>query len=81
MPVSDSSLEIEALIVQARSDGRALGQLLELQRPLLLRTAERWLGSKPSVRVDPEDVVQETFREAAGTFQAFHGTTERAFVA
>ena len=79
--MSDSSLEIEALIVLAHSDLQVLGQLLELHRPLLLRTAERWLESKPSARVDPEDVVQETFREAAGAFQAFRGTTERAFVA
>jgi hypothetical protein len=30
VPMSDSSLEIEALIVQARSDVQVLGQLLDL---------------------------------------------------
>ncbi len=72
----------EALLRRARSgDQAALGQLLELYRNYLRLQARALIGSALRRRLDPSDVVQETFLEAARDFGNFAGGTEGELVA
>jgi RNA polymerase sigma-70 factor (ECF subfamily) len=72
----------EALLEHGRSgDPVALGRLLELYRNYLRLQARTLIGRALQVRLDPSDLVQETFLEAARDFAAFVGTTEAELIA
>jgi RNA polymerase sigma-70 factor (ECF subfamily) len=70
------------LIIQARrGEGEALGRLLELYRNYLRLVARSMMGSALRVKVEPSDLIQETFLKAHRDFAAFVGQGEREFVA
>lgn len=72
----------ESLIEKARGGNpEALGKLLELYRNYLRLIATTEAGKRLRLRVDPSDVVQETFLEAYRDFPQFCGTTEAELVA
>jgi RNA polymerase sigma-70 factor (ECF subfamily) len=65
----------------ARAGSRpALGQLLELYRNYLGLLARLQIGRRLQGKIDPADVVQETFLEAHRDFIQFRGTTEKEVV-
>jgi RNA polymerase sigma-70 factor (ECF subfamily) len=71
-----------ALLELARQgDREALGRLLEARRAPLHRQAERQLDGRIAVRVDPSDVIQQTFLEAHRSFQQFAGQDARELTA
>jgi RNA polymerase sigma-70 factor (ECF subfamily) len=70
------------LLAQARAgDAAAQGRLLELYRNYLRLQARALIGTGLRVRLDPSDLVQETFLEAHRDFAAFVGQTEGEIVA
>jgi RNA polymerase sigma-70 factor, ECF subfamily len=71
----------EPLLHAAQSgDGVALGGLLELYRNYLLLLARFQIGRRLQGKVEPADLVQETFLEAHRHFARFRGRTEGEFV-
>ncbi len=71
----------EQLLSLARmGDGDALGRLLELYRGYLALLARLQIGRRLQGKVDPADLVQETFLEAHRHFPLFAGLTEAEFV-
>jgi RNA polymerase sigma-70 factor (ECF subfamily) len=71
----------ENLIRRARDgDQEALGRLLELYRNYLRLLASTQAGRGLKLRLDPSDLVQETFLEAHRDFHAFAGSSERELV-
>jgi RNA polymerase sigma-70 factor (ECF subfamily) len=67
----------EQLLRLARAgDGIALGQMLELYRNYLSLLARYQIGRRLQEKVDPSDLVQETFLEAHRDFGQFRGGTE-----
>jgi RNA polymerase sigma-70 factor (ECF subfamily) len=81
MPPSPGA-EPERLLSQARGgDAAALGRLLELYRSYLLLLSRLQLDRRLHSKVDPTDVVQETFLEAARDFPQFQGASEGELVA
>jgi RNA polymerase sigma-70 factor (ECF subfamily) len=72
----------EALLPAARAgDQAAFGALLELYRRYLALLARLRIGRLLQGKVDPADLVQETFLDAHRNFAGFAGTTEPEFVA
>jgi RNA polymerase sigma-70 factor (ECF subfamily) len=70
------------LLVQARAgDDSALGQLLELYRNYLRLMARSLMDQGMQVRLDPSDLVQETFLKAHRQFAQFLGGTKPELVA
>jgi RNA polymerase sigma-70 factor (ECF subfamily) len=70
------------LVARARAgDDAALGQLLELYRNYLRLMARSLLDQGMQVRLDPSDLVQETFLKAHRQFGHFLGTTEPELLA
>jgi RNA polymerase sigma-70 factor (ECF subfamily) len=61
------------------NDDAALGELLEEYRNYLRFLAELELGRRMRRKVDPSDLVQETFLDAHRSFPNFAGTTETQF--
>ena len=61
-------------------DTAALGRLFELYRAYLLLLARTQIGRHLQGKVDPTDLVQETFLEANRSFGRFRGTTEREMI-
>lgn len=73
-----TSADVARRIVQARNGSRdALGGLLEVYRRYLLRVALHKLAPAIQAKVDPSDLVQDTFLEAVRDFPRFAGTTEQ----
>lgn len=69
--------EVGQLLCQARAgDGPALGRLLELYRNYLTLLAQLQIGRRLQGKVDPADLVQETFLAAHRDFARFRGQTE-----
>ncbi len=67
---------LSALLHNARAGSvEALGQLLEACRGYLLTVAHQHLAASLRAKVDPADVVQETFFEALRDFSRFRGET------
>jgi RNA polymerase sigma-70 factor (ECF subfamily) len=67
----------EELLARARGgDAAAQGQLLEGYRAYLTLLARLQIGRLLQVKIEPADVVQETFLEAARHFGRFRGETE-----
>jgi RNA polymerase sigma-70 factor (ECF subfamily) len=74
---SSSTDHPELLLVEARrGDSAALGQLLELYRDYLALLARLQIGRRLQGKVDPADLVQETFLAAHNGFSRFQGSTE-----
>jgi RNA polymerase sigma-70 factor (ECF subfamily) len=77
----DSS-EPERLMAVARAgDSVALGHLLELYSSYLALMARLQVGRRLQGKVDPSDLVQETFLEAHRDFPRFRGRTEGELLA
>jgi RNA polymerase sigma-70 factor (ECF subfamily) len=75
--MNSGSPDPEQLLRLARTgDGQALGRLLELYRNYLELLAWLQIGRRLRGKVDPSDLVQETFLEAHAAFAQFRGTTE-----
>ncbi len=71
-----------ALLAQARQgEGEARGRLLELYRNYLRLQARSLINPGLRVRLDPSDLVQETYLEAHRDFGAFTGTCEAELLA
>lgn len=71
----------EQLLVLARAgESQALGQLLELYRGYLALLARLQIGRRLQGKVDPADLVQETFLDAHRRFAQFQGTSEGELV-
>jgi RNA polymerase sigma-70 factor (ECF subfamily) len=67
----------ERLLRLARTGNlAALGQLLEVYRSYLELLARLQVGRRLQGKVDPADLVQETFLKAHRDFAAFRGSTE-----
>jgi RNA polymerase sigma-70 factor (ECF subfamily) len=80
--MSPSEVNPERLLRAARaSDGPARGRLLELYRNYLRLIARSLLDGGLQVRLDPSDLVQETFLKAHREFDQFAGATEPELVA
>src|SRR5689334_8248993 len=72
----------ERLISRARAgDERALGRLLEHYRKYLRLVARSKIGLAMRIKVDPSDLVQETFLKAHRDFAGFRGRGEDELVA
>ena len=72
----------EQLIAQARGgDPAALGRLLELYRNYLRLVARSLIGVALRVKLEPSDLVQETFLKAHREFAGFAGRGEHELVA
>jgi RNA polymerase sigma-70 factor (ECF subfamily) len=72
----------ETLIAQARGgDAAALGRLMELYRNYLRLVARSLIGQALRIRLDPSDLVQETFLKAGREFAGFAGQGEPELVA
>jgi RNA polymerase sigma-70 factor, ECF subfamily len=70
------------LIAQARGgDPAALGRLLELYRNYLKLVARSLIGAALRVKLEPSDLVQETFLKAHRDFAGFEGRGEPELVA
>jgi RNA polymerase sigma-70 factor (ECF subfamily) len=79
---SSSGPNPDELIAQARKgDQAALGRLLEIYRNYLRLMARSLIGSTLRVKLEPSDLVQETFLKAHGHFIEFIGSGERELVA
>ena len=71
-----------ALLAAARTGGgEHLGRLLEVYRTYLKLLARTQLSLHLQARVNPSDIVQETFLEAYRDFPQFRGNTEAEFLA
>jgi RNA polymerase sigma-70 factor (ECF subfamily) len=78
----DAERDPEHLMALARTGDRAaLGRLLGLYEDYLALLARLQIGRRLQAKVDPADLVQETFLEAHRNFGLFQGDNERAFVA
>jgi RNA polymerase sigma-70 factor (ECF subfamily) len=78
---TDAEPEPERLLRLAQGgDAGALGALLELYRNYLALLARLQLGRRLRSKVDPGDLVQETFLEAYRDFAHFRGGSEGEFV-
>jgi RNA polymerase sigma-70 factor (ECF subfamily) len=64
-----------------RGDEAARGRLLELYRNYLRLVARSLIGGTLRIKLDPSDLVQETFLKAHRDFDQFAGGTERELVA
>jgi RNA polymerase sigma-70 factor (ECF subfamily) len=79
--VSQASPTPDVLMEQARAgDSAALGLLLELYRNYLRLMARSLIGSALRVRLDPSDLIQETYLKAHREFGQFLGDSEPELV-
>jgi len=80
--VPPGSSQIESWLAAARQGSAdALGRLLELCRPYLLKVAKENLDADLQAKLGASDVVQEAFLEAHRDFSCFHGWTEAEMLA
>jgi RNA polymerase sigma-70 factor (ECF subfamily) len=74
-------LAAEVLLHQARTGNQvALGLLLERYRNYLTVLARLQIGRRLQRKLDPADVVQETFLQAHSKFAQFNGLTEAELI-
>ncbi len=79
---SSRTLSNQSLLRRARQGSRsALNHLLERSRPVWLNRAERKLPRSLARKLDPEDLVQECYIEAAARFGEFRGQSLAEFCA
>jgi RNA polymerase sigma-70 factor (ECF subfamily) len=77
----DASTPEQLLGLARTGDVVALGRLLELYRNYLRLVARSLIGQALRVRLDPSDLVQETFLKAGLEFDRFAGRGEPELVA
>jgi RNA polymerase sigma-70 factor (ECF subfamily) len=78
---ADAEQDPEQLLQRARRGNRAaLGQLLQLYDHYLALLARLQIGKRLQGKLDPSDLVQETFLEAHRDFAQFCGSSEAEFV-
>jgi RNA polymerase sigma-70 factor (ECF subfamily) len=78
----DSFVDVTDLIARARAGDRgALGTLLDRYRGLLRRLASQGMDPALGRRLDASDLVQQTFLEAAESFERFRGAGEAELAA
>jgi RNA polymerase sigma-70 factor (ECF subfamily) len=78
----EESRNPEELLARARAgDHEAFGQLLAQYRNYARLLARTSIGTALRLRLDPSDLVQETFLEAHRDFPRFEGSTERELLA
>lgn len=80
MPVPVDRSPEELLERVRMGDGAALGSLLELYRQYLTLLARLEIDRRLQGKVDPSDLVQETFLKAHRHFGQFRGESEREWV-
>jgi RNA polymerase sigma-70 factor (ECF subfamily) len=81
-PVVTWDAQPDELIAQVRGgDQAALGRLLELYRNYLRLVARSLIGAALRVKLEPSDLVQETFLKAHREFARFAGHGEHELVA
>ncbi len=74
--------DYERLLRAARAgDDGALGALLDLYRAYLSLLARLQIGRRLQGRLDPSDLVQETFLAAGNSFDQFRGMAEAELTA
>src|SRR5690242_15234940 len=71
----------ECLDLGRNGDRDSLDDLFDRWRPLLRLQARQLLGGDLAARVDPSDVVQESFAQAFADLPRFRGHTEAEWVA
>lgn len=71
----------ELLTMARKGQTQAMGQLFELYRQYLKLLAHMEIDQRFQAKIDPSDIVQETFLEAHRDFGKFRGTTERELMA
>jgi RNA polymerase sigma-70 factor, ECF subfamily len=77
MPVSSVGGDPEKMLRLAQAgDDEALGRLLELYRNYLTLLARLQIDRRLRGKIDPSDLVQETFLKAHANFGQFRGRTE-----
>ena len=80
--MSQASETPEELLERARAgDLESFGQLLSQYRNYARLLARTLIGTTLRLRLDPSDLVQETFLEAHRDFPRFDGSTERELLA
>ncbi len=80
--MAEASHTPEELLEQARAgDLEAFGELLAQYRNYTRLLARTLIGTNLRLRLDPSDLVQETFLEAHRDFPQFEGSTERELLA
>ena len=73
--------DTQDLLRAARAgDGSAQGRLMEMYRNYLILLARLQIGRRLQGKVDPSDLVQETFLNAHRDFAGFRGKTEEEIV-
>ena len=75
MPRTTSQANVDQLVVRARTDGRALGELYEMYYGRILRFCVWRVFSKEAA----EDVTSEVFLGVARSIGSFDGQTEERF--
>jgi RNA polymerase sigma-70 factor, ECF subfamily len=84
MKGGDAAMNADAaqLLEDARGgDAESLGRLLELYERYLALLARLQIGKRLQGKVDPADIVQETFLDAHRNFARFRGESEGQFLA
>lgn len=76
MGLQDAATPDDPLTRARKGDAAALGELLERYRNYLTVLARVQIDRRLQGKVDPADVVQETFLEAARDFAGFRGITD-----
>ena len=79
IPGTDATSE-QLLSLARAGDVRALGQMLERYDGYLALLVRLQIGRRLQGKVDPADLVQETFLEVHRHFASFRGVTEAEFV-
>ena len=77
----DAAMPEQLLELARAGDVVALGRLLEMYRNYLRLVARSLIGQALRVRLDPSDLVQETFLKAGREFDRFLGRGEAELVA
>jgi DNA-directed RNA polymerase specialized sigma24 family protein len=78
MNAQDNSGFQSLLVLAQAGDTAALGEVLESFRAYLTLLARVQINRRLQKKVDPTDVVQDTFLEAHRDFGQFRGTSEGA---
>ena len=75
MPKTTNQTNVDQLVVRARTDGRALGELYEMYYGRVLRFCLWRVFSKETA----EDITGEVFLAVARSIHSFNGLTEQRF--
>jgi RNA polymerase sigma-70 factor, ECF subfamily len=81
MHQADRSDPGDLLTMARQGNTQAMGQLFDLYRQYLKLLAHMEIDKRFQAKIDPSDIVQETFLEAHRDFSKFRGNTERELMA